>query len=206
MPDSNFQALQSYLVNLATPQSLETMRFWVQDELTRITTGLIDQNVDYRENLVFAGYGSAGISAPVAISAIGIGFQLLPLNTSASDFGTRDVAYDLVADSVAFSTAGVWQGSLLITISFDSVGSNQNLDVQLYNVDDSVAVKTRRVFVPANQGGVSIAFTELVEVTSALVGKNFGVRIGGASPTFTNPTLEDYKIDLTRVSEVKEAI
>ena len=206
MADSQFNTIiQAYLPNYATPTTIEALRFYIQNELQAISSGMLALNADYRENLVFAGYGAASLSVATALPDITVAWQTLPLDTSLAD--SRDVSYNLANDAVIFRTEGVWRGSLNFSMEFTEVNAGRSFAVRVWNLTDSVSVSNELALVPVyvgrNQGGVNFSFQANIDLNQINVGDEIVVQVGSASTAFTGVTLEANRADFNRVSEVK---
>jgi len=195
-----------YNPNLATPETLEAMRFWVQNEIQAIGNGMQAGFEGLAsESLAFftaAGYGGIKQTSAVGISDIDAAFQTLPADADTL-IKARGVTTDLANDALIFNVPGVWQVTLSTTLEFVDINAGRTFDARLFNDTLGSPALSTTLFVGRNQAGVNFSSSLLLDVPVSVVGDSLVVQIGNASTDFTGVTMHDYRFDTVHVSELE---
>lgn len=197
-----FRFLSPYDASVTTADSIEQLRFYSQNQFQQIAEAFLLMNSDYREFLVHAGYGNASLSVAQAIPNITAAFQTLPLDASLAD--SRDVDYNLANDAIIFETEGVWRVSINFVMEFTDTAAGRTFQMRVWNLTDGTVITAVPVFVGRNQEGTNFSFQAVLDLGQITIGDEIVVQVGQASTTFAGVTLEANRIDVNRISEVKD--
>jgi hypothetical protein len=196
---------RQYNPTLATPETLEAMRFWIHNELQAVANGMqAGFSSSERRSLEFftaAGYGGINQGSSVGISDISAAFQTLPADTL-SVANPRGVSGDLVDDGLIFDFPGVWQINIALTLEFVDINAGRTLEVRLQNITNPGSPASSTIFVGRNQAGLNFSPALLLDIPLSVIGDTLVLQVGAASTDFTGVTLHTYSFDAVHVSEL----